>query len=91
MCQCKLDIEKKLSDSYRSDAPANERNHTAEITSYTFAMSGIESDTITMKPKLDVRIVYDRTNKQGVSVRKTAKSVMLANYCPFCGEKIQSW
>lgn len=88
MCKCKEIYEQKLTEKFRAQAPANESNHRAELTGYGLVFQDI-NDTFTLKPTMTVEIKYNRTNKAGVSVAKTAKSTLIANFCPFCGKAIK--
>lgn len=85
MCNCRADIEKKLTDHYAAKLSCS-RDVDAKLTGYALRMG----KHIGLYPYMPVEIRHTVTVKaKGADKRKTVNINMYFSHCPFCGEKLQ--
>lgn len=85
MCDCKTDIEAKLLDRFKTNAP-DAQAHTARLTGYTLLLG---SNSIVQKGCMGIELTAAHPLKKGGYKAKTERSNMIFSYCPFCGEKYE--
>lgn len=83
-CNCRSDIEAKLLERFKSEAPTGE-NHAVSISGYGFCIVGNE---MTMRPYAEVTKSADMPKKAGGWSLKRSKLNMYFSYCPYCGAPV---
>ena len=83
-CNCKEDIEKRLTDLYVEKLPKS-KDVNAELMGYGMYLT---DNTIEMKPHMSVEVRHTVTSKAGSEKRKTEKVNMKFSFCPFCGTSL---
>lgn len=79
-CDCKKDIEVKLTDRFIQKTP--------EATGHKVALQGyalIFGDKLTQKGCMQMNVTAIYPLKKGGTKEKTEKQNMIFTYCPFCG------
>lgn len=85
MCNCRTDIEKRLTDHYASKLSCS-RDVDAKLMGYALRLG----KHIGLHPYMPVEIRHTVTVKAtGADKRKTVNINMYFSHCPFCGEKLQ--
>ncbi|MFD2755693.1 hypothetical protein [Comamonas terrae] len=85
MCQCRQDIEQKLTEHYAAKLP-HSREVDAKLTGYAITLG----TGLGIKPYMAAEIRHTVTiKKTGADKRKTEKVNMYFSHCPFCGEKLE--
>ena len=83
MCNCKTDVEKKMTETFREQSP-EAHGHKAELTGYVLL---IEGNTLKSKGAMNIDMTATYPLKKGGEKVRTLKSNMLFTFCPFCGQK----
>ncbi len=85
-CNCKSDLEKKLTEHYAGKLPKS-TNVLAALMGYGIYLTdqGCEE-----KPHMPVEVRHTTTSKAGVERTKTEKANMTFSFCPFCGTSLKS-
>lgn len=84
MCNCRSEIEAKLLDRVKEQAPEASRAHKAELQGFVF---GLTDKGITMRNGLTAAAEWEQRNKAGDFKLKKVKQSVRGTYCMFCGEK----
>ncbi len=84
MCNCKIDINKKLTDMF-ADKAATSTDHKVELKCYGIAMT--EKGCIELGYMPYETYCLEPLKKGGSRPMKTTGN-MFFSYCPFCGEKV---
>ena len=85
MCECRADIEAKLTKLHLEQNPTA-TEHSAHLMGYGFGVTGDNKlvESIHMPVELRSTVAVKKT---GIAKRKVVKLSMHFSYCPFCGEK----
>lgn len=83
MCDCRKDIEVKLTERFKEAAP-DATGHEVALQGYGFA---IVDSVMTMKPYMPYTTAADFPMKKGGTKRKKQTGNMVFSFCPFCGEE----
>lgn len=82
MCNCRTELQQQAKEYFAKQEPTAE-NHKAELQGY-----GIGANPLKLMVFMPLELTADFPLKKGGVKRKTKKSFITFNYCPFCGEKI---
>ena len=87
MCNCRSQIEEKLLERAKQNAPEGSKDVSVELKGYALILSG----SITQKNCMPIAIEYSVPVKKapGTFRTKTEKTTMIGSYCMFCGEKYE--
>ena len=83
-CDCKKDIESKLTDRFKEQSPAA-TDHSVTLEGYGLTTSG---NTMKVMGCMPVKQSANFTSKSGVPKLRTTSISMLFSFCPFCGVKV---
>ena len=85
MCECRADIEKRITEHYASKLP-DSRDVKGKLMGYAITLG----DSLGIKAYMPAEISHTVTiKKTGADKRKTEKVNMFFSHCPFCGEKLK--
>ena len=84
MCNCKTEIEKKLTDRYRA-AESSGREHKVRLKGFGLVVVG---ETLKQRPYMEYEEFAYVPIKKGGEKPKKQRGNMFFSFCPFCGEKI---
>ena len=86
MCECRADIEAKLTKLHVEQNPSATQ-HSAHLIGYGFGITVDNKfvESIHMPVELRSTVVVKKT---GLAKSKVDKMLMRFSYCPFCGEKL---
>jgi hypothetical protein len=84
MCNCKTEIEQKLTERF-AQREALATGHHVELMGYGLAIVG---NTMTLRPYMEARATADFLLKKGGRKHRAIKQSMAFSFCPFCGEEI---
>jgi hypothetical protein len=85
-CNCKTEIEAKLLESFKSEAPDGV-DHSVSMHGYGFCIVG---NKMIMRPYTEVTRAAQMPRKAGGFTSKRTKLNMFFSYCPFCGTPVVS-
>ena len=83
-CNCKKDIEKRVTDRYAQDL-IDSKDVSASLTGYAFTFDA----GVSMKPYMPIEVSHTKSSKAGVDRKRTEKVSMFFNFCPFCGVSLK--
>lgn len=83
MCNCKAERENLIQKRFIEQNP-NAINHDVKLVGYAFTLD----KSLTMHPYMYVEMSADFPLKKGGLKRKTKKTKLMLNFCPFCGEEL---
>lgn len=84
MCDCRADIEKRLTTHYAQKLPES-RDVEASLMGYAITLGSNLSIRAYMPAEIRHTVTVKKT---GADKRKTEKVNMYFSHCPFCGEKL---
>lgn len=84
MCDCKKDLEAKLTERYQAQEPTG-RDHKVTLQGYGFALVG---NTMQLRGYLPYQTFARVQMKKGGEKPKKTTGSMFFSFCPFCGEKV---
>lgn len=85
MCNCRADIEKRLTDHYTPKLEGS-RDVEAKLMGYALTLG----KGLGIRAYMPAEIRHTVTvKKTGADKRKTEKVNFYFSHCPFCGEKLQ--
>lgn len=85
MCDCRRNLEQKLTARYASQMP-EVKELDVRLAGYSFV---IEGGVMKSRPVMPIEIRHTvAVKKTGAEKRKVKKSNMTFSFCPFCGEKL---
>lgn len=84
MCDCKADIEQKLTENYKAVEPAG-REHKVRLQGYGLVLG---DGTVRQRPYMEYETHAFIPLKKGGEKPKKQRGNMFFSFCPFCGEKI---
>lgn len=84
MCDCRADIEKRLTAHYVPKLP-DSRDLEARLMGYAITLGSSLSVRAYMPAEIRHTVTVKKT---GAEKRKTEKVNMYFSHCPFCGEKL---
>lgn len=84
-CTCKTEIEQKLLDQFKKQAPTAQR-HQAELQSYGFKVVG---NTMQLAPYMQFKLTADYPTSTRASRHRAKVGVMHFSFCPFCGQSLK--
>lgn len=87
MCECRDDIEKKLTELYAPKLPGS-REVEAKLMGYAITLGNDLGLGIRAYMPAEIRHTVT-IKKTGADKRKTEKVNMYFSFCPFCGEKFK--
>lgn len=85
MCECRFDIEKRLTAHYAAKLPES-REVEVELMGYAITLGSGLGITPCMPAEIRHTVTVKKT---GADKRKFGKMSMFFNYCPFCGEPLK--
>lgn len=85
MCDCRADIEKKLTDRYAATIPKG-REHKVTLRGYGIVLGAKVSE----RPYMPYEASACVPLVKGGEKTKTEKGNMFFTYCPFCGVALNS-
>lgn len=83
MCKCRNDIEAKLLERFKQQAP-DAKNHEASLKGYGYVLTETGMSEVGC---MHIEVTADRPLKRGGYKAKTERMNMFFTFCPFCGEK----
>lgn len=84
MCECRADIEKRLTDHYAPKL-SESREVKAKLMGYAITIGA----RLGIQPYMPVEVSHTVTvKKTGADKRKVEKVNMYFSHCPFCGVKL---
>ena len=83
-CDCKSDIEAKLLERFKSQAPDGQ-NHAVALGGYGLCLEG---NKMSYRPYVEVSTSADMPKKSGGWTLKRSKMNMFFRFCPFCGAPV---
>lgn len=83
MCDCRKDLEEKLTDRFVENAPTA-TDHSVTLQGYGFA---IVDNKMLCVPYMEASATAVYPLKNGGTKKKTLKQNMFFSFCPFCGAK----
>ena len=86
MCNCRADIEKKLTEHYAPKLPES-RDVEAKLMGYALTLGKCLAIQAYMPAEIRHTVTVKRT---GADKRKTEKVNIYFSHCPFCGEKLKA-
>lgn len=89
MCNCRVDIEKRLLANVQAQLPEGSKGLTVSLDGYGFMFGG--PGGLTIKNVMPIAIEYQEPVKKrpGEFKAKKKKMNMTGNCCMFCGEKYE--
>lgn len=84
MCNCKTEIEQKLTERYQAAEPSG-REHKVRLQGFGLVVGG---GTLTQRPYMEYETFAYVPLKKGGEKPKKQRGNMFFSFCPFCGEKL---
>ena len=84
MCDCKKELEAKLTERYRAQEP-DAREHKVALQGYGIALVG---NTMLLRGLMPYETFARVPLSKGGEKPKKTKGSMFFSFCPFCGEKV---
>lgn len=84
MCDCRKDLEQKLTERYQAQEPTA-RDHKVTLRGYGFVLEG---NKFTERGCMTYETFALVPLKKGGEKPKKTKGNMFFSFCPFCGEKV---
>jgi len=84
MCNCKKELEEKLTERFKEQSPSA-TDHDTKLQGYGFAIVG---NAMKQLGYMTAKQSAMAPLKSGVPKLKTTSLNMFFSYCPFCGEKV---
>lgn len=82
MCDCRKDIEQKLTDRFKEKSP-EASGHEVKLQGYAYCFG----EKLTTRAFMPYKTTAEPPLKKGGTKIKNETGNMFFNYCPFCGEK----